>query len=179
MHGLPFAPTIAEASDLIEQWGAKPFDIAPHLDWFLDEHVDAKLVVASFTFVDPVALREHATEEEQQVFVRDPDDVFDPLEYGSDQEELTTLAHEIETLDRIVVTLERASDDPARVGGFRVWGAGQWLRERLWAVTGVVPRDPGSVDRSSQLAPLFGRAFSEVGRAPFTNDPMPHSQPRP
>ncbi|MFP3713884.1 hypothetical protein [Puerhibacterium sp. TATVAM-FAB25] len=40
--------------------------------------------------------------------------------------------------------LERDRHAPQRVGNFRVHGAGQWIRESLWAATGVMPRDPGS-----------------------------------
>jgi hypothetical protein len=53
----------------------------------------------------------------------------------------------------LLVVLERATDDPDRVGNFRVHGAGQLLRERLWAMTEIIPLDVGV-----PVSDLFRRA---------------------
>ena len=75
----------------------------------------------------------------------------------------------METLERAIVVLETTPAHHDRVGNFRVYGAAQWLRESLWAATGIVPRDPGSPDANSLL---FGEAFTLAGRAPFAAAPI-------
>jgi len=82
--------------------------------------------------------------------------------------EWTLLARELETLAGLIVMVERDPGSEALVGNFRVHGASQWLRETLWAATGIVPRDPGAPSADSAL---FGRAFQHVGRERF--DPAP------
>lgn len=123
-----------------------------------DEFVDPLLVEAAFTITeDQVPLLDRATEAELENFVDDPDDPFNPLEYGPDQEAWTVFQHELSTLRRVCVVLERDPDNRDLPGQYRVFGAGQWLRELLWAATGVIPRDPGDPQD-----PLFMRALESA-----------------
>ena len=166
-YDVPRAETIDEVTALLRSWGATPADLDEHRDNLYDEFVDANLVVASFRFDAPTLLQERATPEERANFTEDPDETFDPDEYGPENAAWTTLAHELATLGTVVVIVESRADDVTRVGGFRVHGAGQWLRESLWAATGVLPRDPGPVDGA-----LFARALASAGRAEQQADPL-------
>lgn len=166
---VPEAITVEAASELIESFGAVPLDFNRYRNALVDEFVNPHLVVRAYTIHDATLLAGRATIEEREVFVADPDEDFDSLEYGAEQVEWTTFSHEIEVLERVHILLERAVDDLNRVGNFRVYGAGQWLRESLWAATGVLPRDPGAPDESSEL---FGRAFAYAGREKFAAEPI-------
>ena len=63
---------------------------------------------------------------------------------------------ELSTLHRLIVVIESAETSLYAVGNFRVHGLGQWLREALWAATGVLPRDPGAPAKN----PYFSVALS-------------------
>ncbi|WP_062302091.1 hypothetical protein [Demequina subtropica] len=169
LHGIAYAPTVAEASALLETKGALRFDFAKHSGRLRDEWVDPELIVACYTLTDRVLLRDCARAEELAFAAESELDDYDPLEYGPDMVEDTVLAHELECLERIIVALERKPDDPDTVGGFRVWGCGQWLRELLWAATGVVPREPGS---PTPTGTLYERAFQELGFESFEARPL-------
>ncbi|WP_062516620.1 hypothetical protein [Demequina gelatinilytica] len=169
LHGIAYAPTVAEASALLESRGAAPFDFAKHTGRLRDEWVDPALIATVYSFADPDMLRSYASEEELEDALESTQFPYDPLEYGPDMVEDTVLAHELECLERIVVALEHKPDDPDAVGGFRVWGCGQWLRELLWAATGVVPREPGS---PTPTGTLYERAFQELGFESFEARPL-------
>jgi hypothetical protein len=161
---VPEATTVAQVAGVLQGFGATGLSVARFIDDVADEFVDRSLVVAVFTLADASLLLSRATSEEREIFVDDPAETFDPFEYGSDQVEWTTFSHEMSTLRRAIILLECMREDPDRVGNFRVYGGAQWLRESLWAATGIVPRDPGSPDAQSTL---FGEAFIHVGREPF------------
>jgi hypothetical protein len=168
-YDVPEMTRVEAASELLETFGAVPIPFSRYRDSLVDEFVDPNLVVRAYTLHNAALLSARATDEERDVFTEDPDDEFDPLEFGAAQAEWTTWAHQIEVLERVHILVERADDDADRVGNFRVYGAGQWLRETLWAATGVLPRDPGAPDAHSEL---FGRAFDYAGRAKFAADPI-------
>lgn len=168
-YDVPEMTTVEAASEFLESFGAVAIPFSRYRDSLVDEFVDPNLVVCVYTLYNAALLAARATDEERDVFAEDPDDEFDPLEFGAAQAEWTTWAHEVEVLERLHILVERADDDADRVGNFRVYGAGQWLREALWAATGVVPRDPGAPDADSEL---FGRAFAYAGRERFAADPV-------
>ena len=167
-YAVPRAETVSEVRALLETWSAKPVDLEQHRENLYDEFVDAPLVAACFRIDDAPLLRARATDEERANFAEDPDDPFDPDEYGPENAAWTTLAHDLSTLRAVVVIVERSPDDEDRVGNFRVHGGGQWLRESLWAATGVLPRDPGPV-----AGELFAQALSAAGRGEQQADPLP------
>jgi hypothetical protein len=152
----------------LKSFGAVPLSFGRYRSDLVDEFVVERLVVLALTLKNGDLLRARATGEELKIFVADPNAEFDPLEYGEDQLEWTTFAHEVDILERIHILVERDERDPDRVGNFRVYGAGQWLRESLWAATGVVPRDPGAPAENSTL---FGDAFVFKGRERFAAAP--------
>lgn len=78
-------------------------------------------------------------------FQRDPDD----------PEELWLMDLEIGA-QRLLIVLEHEVNNKHRLGNFRIYGAGQWLLEALWAATGVVPLDPGTEEGE-----LFNKAVCE------------------
>ncbi|WP_104138311.1 MULTISPECIES: hypothetical protein [unclassified Cryobacterium] len=168
-YAVPAATTLMEGTTLLETWGGieLPFDrFAANL---FDEFVDASLATSMFTILDAPLLKARATAEERHIFSADPDEPFDPNEYGADQADWTTYSHQMETLQRAIIILEAAPAEPDRVGNFRVYGAAQWLRESLWAATGIAPRDSGSPDANSSL---FGEAFTLAERDPFAAAPI-------
>lgn len=162
-------PLVDDAASFLVSLGATPLDLDRYGEDLIDEFVDPELAIVAFTLRAPQLLRQRASPEELENFASDPSLEFDPLEYGEANEEWTVYSHEIEELSRIHVVLERADHTAERVGNFRVYGGAQWLREMLWAATGVVPRDPGSPTSGSTL---FGRAFQFADRAPFTAAPL-------
>ncbi|MHA7270264.1 hypothetical protein [Arthrobacter sp. HLT1-20] len=168
--GVKPAVTCTDAISLLESLGAVAFSFDTHRDDLIDEFVDPSLVIGAYTLAQPSLLRRRATPEEKENFTASPNDTFDPLEYGAERAEWTLLAREIETLARLVVVLERDPESEEFLGNFRVYGAGQWLRETLWAASGVVPRDPGEPSAESEL---FGRAFAYVGRERFVAAQLP------
>ncbi len=165
---VPEATSVADVIDLLNSYGAKPIDFAVYDEDLADEFVDVSLVVGAWALTDAATLAALATDEERELFAEDPDEEFDPLEYGPDNKEWTTWAHEIDTLKRLIVVVEHDAGNRDAPGDFRVHGAGQWLRETLWAATGVLPRDPGSPTADSVL---FLRAFAIDGREP--GSPLP------
>jgi hypothetical protein len=142
-YAVPAATTVEDVVRLLAGWGASAFPYESVIDSLADEFVDRSTIVGAWTLAD-AALADRATPEEREAFGPDPDEVFDPDEYGPENAWWTTIGHEMEIMQRLIVLLERAAGDPETVGGFRVHGAGQWLRESLWAATGVLPRDPGA-----------------------------------
>jgi len=169
-YAVPAATTLTEVAALLETWGGIELPLERFAANVFDEFVDASLVTSLFTILNAPLLKARATAEEQQhIFSADPDEPFDPNEYGADQADWTTYSHQMETLERAIIILEAAPTAPDHVGNFRVYGAAQWLRESLWAATGIVPRDPGSPDANSYL---FGEAFTVAGRDPFAAAPM-------
>jgi hypothetical protein len=159
--GVPAATAISGVVDLLEGYGAEPFDYVRHERNLVDEFVDPSLIVGAWTITDAQLLMTRATDVEREHLTEDPDDDFDPLEYGPENEEWTTWVYEIGTLRRLIVLIEHHAGNRDEPGNFRVHGAGQWLRETLWAATGVVPRDPGPTTVDSVL---FLRAFVLDGR---------------
>ncbi|MDQ1308034.1 MAG: hypothetical protein QG671_3868 [Actinomycetota bacterium] len=144
VHAVPAAPAVEDVLRLLAGWGADPLPLQPVLHALADEFVDRSLAIGAWTLADAAVLAERATPEEREVFAPYPDEVFDPDEYGPENTWWTKIAHEMQIMHRLIVLVERAANDPETVGGFRVYGAGQWLRESLWAATGVLPRDPGA-----------------------------------
>ncbi|MBF4576258.1 hypothetical protein [Frondihabitans sp. VKM Ac-2883] len=135
----------------------------------MDEHVDRDLVVATLTILDADLMRRRALPEE--IDRLEWDEPFDPLEYGRENEAETRFAHEL-AFPRLLIFLERMPDDATRLGNYRVYGPGQWLRDSLWAATGVVPRDTANSEND-----LFGDACVLEGRARFASKPIPGWQP--
>lgn len=154
-------PTLNDVYDFLEALGALPLTEGTRDDLIAgDEFVDPKWVVAAFTMTDnEIDLAARATPEETENFVDDPDDTFDPMEFGPDEKAWTVFQHELSTLRRICVVLERDPIDAERLFQFRVYGAGQWLREVMWAATGILPRDLGDPHSA-----LFHRAIRLSGR---------------
>src|SRR6218665_3013573 len=111
--GVEPAVTLTDVVGLLRSLGAVPFDFSGYCDDLLDEFVDRDFVVGAYTLADPSLLRRRAT------------------------------VQEIEILARLIIILEHDRESAELVGNFRVYGAGQWLRETLWAASGIVPRDPG------------------------------------
>lgn len=167
--GVPTTASVEEMSTLLQTFGATEVDIHRYSAELFDEFVDPTLATRLFVISDSSLLWSKATPEERDVFVTDTTQVFDPLEYGADQAAWTMLAHGIETLGEVAIVLEHSKTDNRAAGNFRVYGGAQWLRETLWAASGVVPRDPGAPDSNSQL---FGSACALVGRANFASDPI-------
>jgi len=166
---VPTTDSVEEVSTLLKSFGATEIDLHRYSAELFDEFVDPILATRLFVISDSSLLWSKATPEEREVFATDTTQVFDPLEYGADQAYWTRLAHGIETLGEVAIVLERSTTDSNAAGNFRVYGGAQWLRETLWAATGVVPRDPGAPDFTSQL---FGTACALVGRENFSPNPM-------
>lgn len=162
----PLTTVPAVAAWLIEL-GATRLDFERYAEDLVDEFVEGRLVVGAFVLHAPGLLQERATLEEREHFV--DDEPFDPNEYGAENAEWTTLSHDVATLRSLIIVLEQDHEDAAKPGNYRVYGAGQWLRESLWAATGVVPFDPGA---PSDMSDLFGRAFPFVNRAPLSPFPL-------
>jgi len=165
---VPEATSLAEVRSLLKALGGTELPLGRFAADVIDEFVDESLAVDLFTIFDRELLEAKATPEERVHFV-DDEDSFDPLEYGPDQAEWTTISHEVGTLQRALIVLERTASDPSEVGNFRVYGGAQWLRETLWAATGIVPRDPGAPDASSGF---FGEAFKLAERGHFFAAPI-------
>lgn len=167
--GVPAATSIGDVVRLMVGWGAEPIGSQRFIESLIDEYVDESLIVGAWTIWNPELFQAHATLDERALSLEDPDEIFDPYEYGADQVEWTIWGHEKDLLQRVFVVLERRADNPYLPGNFRVHGASQWLREVLWAATGVVPRDVGG---ESRFDSLFARAFAFEGRAPLTSLPL-------
>lgn len=168
-YDVPAMPLLKDVVSFLISLGATPLDLDRYREDLIDEFVDPALATVAFTLHAPRLLRQRASAEELENFASQPDSDFDPLEYGEANKEWTIFSHEVEELSRVHVVLERADLTAERAGNFRVFGGAQWLREALWAATGVVPRDPGSPTKN---ASLFARAFQFADRAPFTAAPL-------
>ena len=167
-YAVPAATTLTEVTALLGTWGGIELPFERFAANLFDEFVDASLATSLITILNAPLLRARSTAEERH-HSADPDEPFDPNEYGADQADWTTYSHQMETLQRAIIILEAAPAEPDRVGNFRVYGAAQWLRESLWAATGIVPRDSGSPDANFSL---FGEAFTLAGRDPFAAAPI-------
>lgn len=170
-YGVPAAERVEDVLALLAALGAVPIDFNRYQGSLADEFVDPDLVVSAVTILDPALLEQRATSIDRQYIDGLPDEELDPFEYGPDQVEWTTWSHEMETGARLIVLIERDPADPQRAGHCRVVGAGQWLREALWAATGVLPRDPGAPAPGE--AELYGDAFELSGRQRFVAAPIP------
>jgi hypothetical protein len=121
-----------------------PVESIPYQDFANDEHVNEGLVAALYTITDAAVIRSISSPLELEMFEPDEDEEEDTsyaVEPGL--EFYSRMNEEHGTLRRVSVLLEQAADDPGRVANFRVYGAGQLLRETLWAATGALPLDTG------------------------------------
>ncbi|WP_223622512.1 hypothetical protein [Microbacterium sp. EST19A] len=168
-YAVPAMPLVNDVVAFLTSLGAVPLDLHRYRKNLIDEYVDPELATIALTLHAPQLLHQRAIAEELENFGSDVDPEYDPLEYGEINKEWTVFSHELEELSRIHVVLERADLASERAGNFRVHGGAQWLRETLWAATGVVPRDPGYPTRDSAL---FRQAFPFAGRASFTGAPV-------
>lgn len=168
-YGVDAAITIDEITHFLESLGAVPLSLERYWLDLVDEFVDPQLLAGAVTLYAPALIQDRANTEEKINFIIDPGEEFDPLEFGEQNREWTTYSHEIEGLQRLHIVLEHALDQPDRLGNFRIYGGGQWLRETLWAASTVLPRDVGSPDPRSVR---FRSAFSYFDREPFTSAPV-------
>lgn len=126
------------------------------MDGAFDEYVNPELVSSILTIHDEQFIRNHATSEEKEML--QVDEPMDPKEFQrdpDDPEELWLMDFEIGA-QRLLIVLEHEVSNEHRLGNFRIYGAGQWLREALWAAIGVVPLDPGTEEGE-----LFSKAIQE------------------
>ncbi|MEL7978031.1 hypothetical protein AAG589_19350 [Isoptericola sp. F-RaC21] len=142
---MPRAQEVAEVVALLESWGATPLPVGTFEANLFDEYVEEDLVVHQASIDDERLIASRLTPDEREAFLPEAvdDDDPEPLVDGDD-EGWGALADGLDSARRVIVVLERDRSAPQRVGNFRVHGAGQWIRESLWAATGVLPRDPGS-----------------------------------
>ncbi|MFL4478626.1 hypothetical protein ACIPUB_10180 [Paeniglutamicibacter sp. ORCA_105] len=174
---VPSCPTVSDAIALLQGFGATSFDFETNQESLADEFVDRRYVVGAYTIHDPRLLKERATAEELQVAelsLEESEEDTD-IEYPDESAEWNQIQDELSSLQRLVIVIEHGAEDPNMVGNFRVHGFGQWLRESLWASTGVLPRDPGVPSTESVL---FGRAFELSGREVFQAAAIPQRRPR-
>lgn len=160
-YQVPEATTVTAVDQLLGAWGAIPFDVTPHLDSLTDEFVDCSLLAAGYTIVDPPLLQARASVVEHDNAEWPPQEA-DDFDFAPEVLAWNAIQNELAGLQRLIILIELAAADPARVGNFRVHGFGQWVRESLWAATGVLPKDPGSPDESSAL---YRQAFALQGRS--------------
>ncbi|MGM0928515.1 MAG: hypothetical protein ACQEXN_02240 [Actinomycetota bacterium] len=145
--GIAPCPLLQDVSKLLHsRYAAEPLPVAsiPDQDYANDEHVNEKLVAALYTITDPAVIRSISSPQELEMFAPDEDEEEEysyPVEPGL--EFYSRMNEEHGTLQRVSVLLEHAAGNPDRVGNFRVYGAGQLLREVLWAATGLLGRDTG------------------------------------
>lgn len=174
---VPSCPTVSEAIALLQGFGATAFDFDTNQETLADEFVVRRLVVGAYTIHDPRLLKERATAEELQVaeLSLEESEEDSGSEYPDESAEWNKIQDELSSLQRLIIVIEHGAEDPNMVGNFRVHGFGQWLRESLWAATGVLPRDPGSPSTESVL---FGRAFDLAGRERFQAAAIPQRRPR-
>jgi len=149
LYQVPAAPLVRDVIALLEQWGAQPMPVGTQEGNFFDEYVEEDLVVHQVGIADPVFIAEHLTEAEAAMLAfseecedDDFDDDFDDDEPDAGDPEWDVMAAALSERRLLVVVIERDRENSLRVGNFRVHGMGQWVREALWAATGVVPRDP-------------------------------------
>jgi hypothetical protein len=174
---VPSCPTVSEAIALLQGFGATAFDFEANQETLADEFVDRRFVVGAYTIHDPRLLKERATAEEHQhaEWSLEESEEDSGIEYPDEDAEWNQIQDELSSLQRLLIVIEHGAEDPNMVGNFRVHGFGQWLRESLWASTGVLPRDPGAPSAKSVL---FGRAFELAGRDHFQAAAIPQRRPR-
>lgn len=174
---VPSCPSVSEAIALLKGFGATAFDFETNQETLADEFVDRRYVVGAYTIHDPYFLKERATAEELQVaeWSLEESEEDSGIEYPDEDAEWNQIQDELSSLQRLIIVLEHGAEDPTKVGNFRVHGFGQWLRESLWASTGVLPRDPGATNAESVL---FGRAFELAGREHFQAAAILQRRPR-
>lgn len=143
------ARSISEISMLLETFGAEVFDFARYTEELVDEFVNPGLVVAAYSISDPALLASRANEVELRLAEWPPEE--DDYKYSEEEAEWNAMQDELSGMQRVIVLVEQESGDQSAVGNFRVIGFAQWLRETLWAATGVLPRDPGGPDEESHL----------------------------
>jgi hypothetical protein len=144
---VPEAPNFVDVVALLESWGATPMPVGTQEANLFDEYVEEPLVAYQASITDQRLIAAHLTADEREAFLGDEDDEdpVPPEEHPGDEDDgWTAIAGQLGSARRVIVVLERDRHAPQRVGNFRVHGAGQWIRESLWAATGVMPRDPGS-----------------------------------
>lgn len=168
-YSVAYATTVPDIVKIIEAFGPVPLDFERYREDLVDEFVDGSLVAAAFTLYDPLLLRQRASREEVENYFVDPTEEFDPLEFGEANREWTLYSRQVEGMDRVHIVIERSANSENEVANFRVYGEGQWLRESLWAATGVVPRDVGA---PTGHPTFFGSAFQFFDREPFTSLPL-------
>ncbi|MEU3333136.1 hypothetical protein ACF046_14975 [Glutamicibacter creatinolyticus] len=162
-YGVNDAPRVSDAAELLATFGATTFDYAKFTEDLVDEFVNPALVVAAYDISAPELLASRALPVELEMTEWPPEEDEEDYDYELTKVEAQwkTIQEELSGMRRAIVLLERAEGSPAAVGNFRVVGLAQWLRETLWAATGVVPRDPGGPD---QNATLYAKAFALQGR---------------
>ena len=145
--GVGACPLLQDVTELLRSLYAAaplPVESIPDQDYANDEHVSERLVAALYTITDLAVIRSISSPLELEMFAPDEDEEEGcsyPVEPGL--EFYSRMNEEHGTLQRVSVLLEEAPGDPDRVGNFRVYGAGQLLREVLWAATGLLGRDTG------------------------------------
>ncbi|WP_435300280.1 hypothetical protein [Timonella sp. A28] len=132
----------------LKTFGAVSFDYEKYTEALFDEFVNPELVVAAYTICDPALLasRARAIEHEMKEWPPEEDEYS-----GLPRDEWDTIQDELSGMQRLIVLLERTSQNNTDIGNFRVAGFGQWLRETLWAATGVLPLDSGAITKESYL----------------------------
>ncbi|CBT75251.1 MAG TPA: hypothetical protein DEX36_01030 [Glutamicibacter sp.] len=170
-YGVCAAPRVSEAAALLTSLGGKTFDYSRFAGNLIDEYVDSARVVAAYDISDPELLASRSLPVEREMMEWPPEedeDIYDVV-FTKDEELWNVIQDELGGMRRAIVLLEHAEGDAGAVGNFRVAGFAQWLRETLWAATGVVPRDPGWPDES---ATLYEKAFAMHGRPGCEPDPI-------
>lgn len=170
-YGVCAAPRVSEAAALLTSLGGKTFDYSRFAGNLIDEYVDSARVVAAYDISDPELLASRSLPVEREMMEWPPEEDEDSYDvvFTKDEELWNVIQDELGGMRRAIVLLEHAEGDAGAVGNFRVAGFAQWLRESLWAATGVVPRDPGWPDES---ATLYEKAFAMHGRPGCEPDPI-------
>lgn len=146
---------------LSTEYGARPFELDPVTDESLDAEglVDRDKVAAVLAVEGDVVRDTLATPTELEHLCPDTDEELEESARGWDADAVANARFQqrLERAELAVVVLERDADDPEALGGYQVLGPAQRLRERIWAVTGVVPRDRGAVG-SAEFAAAWAAA---------------------
>lgn len=172
---VPSCLTVSDAITLLQGFGTTSFDFEANQENPADEFVDRRYVVGAYTIYDPCILKQRATAEEIQhaewsLEESEESEEDTGIEYPDESDEWNQIQDGLSSLQRLIIVIEHGVEDPNMVGNFRVHGFGQWLRESLWASTGVLPRDPGAPSTESVL---FGRTFELAGREHFQAAAIP------
>src|SRR6218665_3763507 len=85
--GVEPAVTLTDVVGMLRTLGAVPFAFNGYRDDLLAEFVAPDSGVGPYSRADPPLLRRRAPGEEIARFTADPDEEFDPLEYGVEQAE--------------------------------------------------------------------------------------------